>query len=253
MRARTIAVLGIAAYLVFAAATIPARFVTQRLAVPGTLEFSAAQGTLWNGSARANLGAALPIETLRWRFLPSRLVFGRLAFAVDASGRGIEAHGRIERGLGDLEARDLRARADAAALAPAVPLAAAWQPQGALTATAPAVAWDGRGLRGSAQLEWRDAALAASDVRPLGSYRIEARAEGGPARITLATLDGPLRLAGTGSFAPPASLAFSGEARAQDTSANALEPLLNLLGPRRADGARALEWRYGPAAAASRP
>jgi general secretion pathway protein N len=253
MRARTIAVVGIAAYLVFAVATIPARFVTQRMAVPGTLEFSEAQGTLWNGSARANLGAALPIETLRWRLLPARLVSGRLAFAVDATGRAIEAHGQLERGLGDLEARDLRARADAAALAPVVPLAAAWRPEGALTATAPVVAWDGRGLRGSAQVEWRDAALAASDVRPLGSYRIDARAEGGPAKITLATLDGPLRLAGTGSFVPPASLAFSGEARAQGASASALEPLLNLLGPRRADGARALEWHSGPAAVPSRP
>ena len=253
MRARTIAVLGIAAYLVFAVATIPARFVTQRVAVPGTLEFSDAQGTLWNGSARASLGATLPIETLRWRFLPVRLVSGRLAFAVDAGGRGIEAHGQVERGLGGIVARDLRARADAAALAPVMPLAAAWQPQGTLSAVVPAVAWDGRGLRGSAQLEWRDASLAASDVRPLGSYRVDARAEGGPAQITLATLDGPLRLAGTGSFAPPASLAFTGEARAQGASASALEPLLNLLGPRRADGARTLEWRYGPAVAPSRP
>jgi general secretion pathway protein N len=65
--------------------------------------------------------------------------------------------------------------------------------------------------------------------------------------VTLATLDGALRLAGTGTFTPPGALVFAGDARADGPSAAALEPLLNLLGPRRADGARTLEWHTSSA------
>ena len=245
MRTSSIAVLGIAAYAIFLAATIPARFVAQRLASPGEVEISEARGTLWSGSARATIfaGAApLAIDRIRWRFQPARLASARLAFAVEASGPGLEADGEVERGFGALGARDVHARADAAAIAALIPLAASWRPEGAVTLAAPGLVWDGRDARGEARLEWRDASLAIAAVRPLGSYRIEARAEGGPARITVATLDGPLRIAGSGTFAPPAALQFAGEARGEGPSAGALEPLLNLIGPRRADGARTFEW-----------
>jgi hypothetical protein len=41
----------------------------------------------------------------------------------------------------------------------------------------------------------------------------------------------------------PARITFNGEARAEAASAKALEPLLNILGPAKSDGARALEWQ----------
>jgi len=115
-----------------------------------------------------------------------------------------------------------------------------------VTLEAPALAWDGRTARGAARAEWRDAGIALTDVRPLGSYRIEARGEGGPLQLAVTTLEGPLTVTGRGTFAPPAALAFSGEARAEGPGAAALEPLLNLLGPRRADGARTIDWRTVP-------
>ncbi len=254
MRARTIAVLGITAYGVFLAATFPARLVLRDLSIPGALAFHDAHGTLWRGSARATLGATGGdpiVENLRWRFLPARLASGRLAFAIDASGPALQARGEVARGFGALEARDVDARGDAGTLAAVSPLAAGWRPEGSVHLTVPAFGWDGRTARGQARLEWRDAALALSGVRPLGSYRLEARAEGGPATLSVDTLQGPLHVAGTGAFTPPDGLAFSGAARADGPSAAALEPLLNLLGPRRPDGARALEWHS--AAAARRP
>lgn len=243
------AVLGVTAYGLFIAATIPARLVAQRIAVPGTLELVDAQGTLWNGTARATLaagGPAVSVDTLRWRFLPARLASGRLAFAVDAAGAGLEGQGEIARGFAILEARALNVRADVAALAAFAPLPEAWQPQGRVTISAPALAWESGHARGAATVEWRDAAVALSSVRPLGSYRIDARGDGGPAKFAVTTLEGPLRVAGSGSFVPPAALAFSGEARAEGAQAAELEPLLNLLGPRRPDGARALEWHAAP-------
>ena len=245
MRVSTIAVPGIAAYVVFLVAMVPARFVAERVSVPGEIEVSDARGTLWNGTARATIatGAApLAVDQVRWHFLPARLASARLAFAVDASGGGLDAHGEIDRGFGAFGARDVRARADASAIAAAFPLAGTWRPEGGVTFAAPAIAWDGHEVRGAARLEWHDAALAIAAVRPLGTYRVEARADGGPARISITTLDGALRIAGSGTFAPPAALAFAGEARGVGPSAAALEPLLDLFGPRRADGARTLEW-----------
>jgi len=250
MRPAALAVLGIAAYAVFLVATVPARFAAARLSVPGEIELADAQGTLWNGSARAIVAAAGPqatLDSVRWHLLPARIASGRLAFALDASGPGLDGHAEVERGPGAFGARAVSLRGDAAALAAFVPLAAGWRPEGAITLAAPAIAWDGREAHGEARLEWRGAALAISNVRPLGSYRMEARADGGPARISLTTLEGPLHLAGTGTFTPPDALAFAGDARAEGPSAAALEPLLNLLGPRRADGARTLEWHTSSA------
>jgi len=246
MRTRTLVVLGFGAYAVFLAATLPARLLAQRLAVPGALAIEDAKGTVWHGSARAVLGTGEPavvLDPVRWRFLPSRLASGRLAFAVEASGPGVSARGEIGRGVRAYEALDVEARVDASAVAAIAPLAAGWRPGGTIALAAPMIAWNGQEARGRAQLEWTNATLALSDVRPLGSYRIEAHAGGGPAAISVATIEGPLRIAGRGTFAPPDGLDFSAEARADAAQAAALEPLLGLIGPKRPDGARGIEWR----------
>ena len=248
MRARNIVLLGLAAYALFVVATLPARWAATRLQLPPGIALSAVSGTVWKGSAQASAtGDASGAGTrLQWHFLPARLVAGRLAFAVHASGPALEGEAEIARGPGELEARAVRARLDASRLAALVPLLAPWRPQGTVTLEAPALAWDGRNARGRASAEWRDAALALTDVRPLGSYRVEARADGGPLELAVTTLQGPLAVSGRGTFAPPAALAFSGEARAEGSGDAALEPLLNLLGPRRADGARTLQWGSPP-------
>jgi len=251
MRARGFVLLGIVAYAAFLVVTVPARFVVRQLVLPPGVVLSNVDGTVWHGAARADVtasGADAQVD-LRWRFIPASLVSGRIAFAIEASGTGLEAHGTVARSFGGYEARGVELRADAARLSAVSPLLATWRPQGALTLSAPALAFDEGRARGSARAEWKNASLALTDVRPLGDYRIEASAEGGPAAFTVTTLDGALRIAGHGTFAPPDALAFSGEARAVGNAAAALEPLLNLLGPRRADGARTLEWRSIPRSA----
>src|SRR5665213_555454 len=136
MRASTAAALGIAAYLVFLAASVPAGFIARRID-----------------------GSAVRIS----------------------------------------EARGLAWKGDAAALAAVSPLVATWRPQGQLGITAPRLAWNGREARGSARIEWHDAAVALADVHPLGTYRVDVEAAGGPAKIALATLDGVLQAKGSGT------------------------------------------------------
>lgn len=254
MRPAALVALGIAAYLAFLLATMPASFVAARVSVPG-VRIEAARGTLWNGQARARIATgtgALELDDVHWQWRASRVLAGRLAWHVQATSPALFAQAQVERGIATLELRELQARGDAAALAPLVPLLAAWRPEGGVRLASPRIAWDGRQLRGDARLEWTQAALAISAVHPLGSYRVDARAAGGPAEFQLSTLEGPLRIAGHGTFEAPGAFTFSGDARAEGPSSAALQPLLDLLGPRRADGARALEW-HAANARISRP
>ena len=250
MRSTLLAALGLAAYLVFLAVLVPASFVASRLEAqaPGALEIIEPAGTLWRGQARVRLtpagGAPVELEHVEWQLVPRALAAGRLAFALKASGAGVDATLEAARGVSKWEVRELSARGSAATLSAAFPLLAAWRPEGAFALRAPALSWDGRELLGEARLEWQGAALALSPVRPLGTYRLEVRSEGGPAKLVVSTLDGPLKVAGLGTLSLPSNLAFSGEARAEGEAMKSLEPLLNLLGPRRADGARSLEWRH---------
>ena len=248
MRPRVIALLGVVSYAVFLLATTPASVVTGRVSAEaaGRVQFSEISGTLWDGSARARMiapGGPVFIDRLGWRLLPDRLAAGRLAFDVSAAARGLDARFKAARGFSDWEFRDVAARADAAFLSAFKPWVARWRPEGTLAITAAGLSWDEREMRGAARIEWRSAALALSEVRPLGSYRIELRAEGGPAKLEATTLDGPLKIAAKGTYTPPSSVSLSGEARGEGENATALEPLLDLIGPRRPDGARTLELR----------
>ena len=248
MRDKALAALGVAAYLVFLVFTMPASFIAARAraAAPGKIEMNEARGSLWSGQARARIAAAgghLIFDRIEWRFLPARLMAGRIAFDVHAVGHGITGHGQLARAFTRWEVRDLAATGEVESLIPLAPLIATWRPEGTLAIAAPSVDWDDNDARGNLTAEWRDAAVSLSEVRPLGTYRLDARAEGGPAKLTLATVDGPLRISGQGTFTPPSQLALSGEARGDGPKARSLETLLDLMGPRRPDGARALEIR----------
>jgi general secretion pathway protein N len=248
MRMKAMAALGVAAYVVFLVVATPASFIAARAsaAAPGRIELSEARGTLWSGSARARIagpGGHLIFDRIDWRLVPARLIAGRIAFDVKATGHGLEGQGQIARALTRWEFRDVAARGDVAALTALAPLAAAWRPEGSIAISAPALEWDDSDARGNLRIEWKDAAVSLSEVRPLGTYRIDAHAEGGPAQLTLATIEGPLRISGQGTFSAPGRLTLSGEARAEGPQAVALDRLLEFLGPRRPDGARSLEIR----------
>ena len=246
MKAASLAVLGVAAYGVFLVATLPASVIVAKLHRPQAVEVSDVRGTLWRGSARARMRlptGAIDVDTLTWRFAPARLLAARIAFDVQASGRGFEGRGELARGFAGIEARDVQARSEAAILALAAPILGTWRPQGTVGIAAPNLSWDERELRGNARAEWRGATLSLPDPQALGSYVAELRAEGGPAKLTVSTTEGALRLAAEGSFTPPSRFVLRGEARAEGPAAAALAPLLDLMGPRRADGARAIDWR----------
>jgi general secretion pathway protein N len=184
------------------------------------------------------------VDAAAWRFLPSRLLQGRLAFAVDVKGAGFQARCEAGRALSGWNLRECAARADAALAAAALPLLGRWRPEGSFELGSKSIDVAGNDIRGDATLEWKAAATTLSEVRPLGSYRASLDADGPGANVTVTTLEGPLRLSGNGRLDWPARLNFMGEARGEGPRAAALAPLLDILGPARADGARTLDVRW---------
>jgi general secretion pathway protein N len=248
MRAPTLAIIGVAAYLGFLGASVPATYLLARAqaAQAGKFEVREASGTAWHGVAKVAFnspGGPIAVDRLEWRWLPSRLLTGRFAFDVSAEGAGIAVRYEGARTFSLWEVRDLQARGDAGAMAALVPWIATWRPEGQVTIASPSLTTDGVELRGDARVEWKAASVALSEVRPLGTYRADIRAEGHAGKVTVSTLEGALRLSGQGTLTPPTRFAFTGEARAADGQAKALESLLDLMGPQRADGARDLNWR----------
>ena len=248
MRWPALAAVGVAAYGAFLVATMPASFVLARAqaAQPGKFEVREASGTAWHGIAKVTLatpGGPVSVDRIEWHLRPAKLLAARIAFDIAAAAPGLEARYEGARALGGWEVRDLEARGDAPAMATLLPWLAPWRPEGKVTVTSPRLATDGVELRGEARVEWRGAAVSLSEVRPLGTYRADIAAEGHAGKVTVTTLEGPLRITGQGTLAPPTRFTFTGEARAEGPQAAALEPLLSRLGPARADGSRALEWR----------
>jgi general secretion pathway protein N len=243
------AALGLAAYVLFLFALMPASFVAERarVATNGAVQLTEASGPWWNGRARGRISpaSAAPVEldALSWQLKPLRLFVGRVAFDVKASAVGLVADLEAARTLGGWQARDVNARADAAALATIAPLLSALRPTGAITLTAPRLEWDGTQLDGEATAEWRGATVGFSEVRPVGSYRASFEASGSTAKVGIVTLDGPLRITAQGAMQPTGRFNFTGEAKADSAQAVALEPLLAMLGTRRGDGAYGIDWR----------
>jgi general secretion pathway protein N len=245
MRAGSYAALAIAAYLAFLVATVPAAFVSTRLqgAARG-LEISDPQGTIWRGSARMRgvVGATVvTVNALHWRWLPTRVLHGEIAYRTNIELPGFVANLDVARSLAGWEIRNLDAAGDASALGTFVPLLAPWRPAGPTKVSASRIALRGDNIEGDARIEWRRATTGLSDVRPVGSYEGVWRGQGAAGRVEVRTLDGPLRITGEGLTSIPLRMSFTGEARGEGERAKELEPLLDLMGPRRPDGSRSLQ------------
>jgi general secretion pathway protein N len=249
MRAATlVALVGVPAYLVSMVLTTPATFIGARAAsaAGGQLRVSDAEGNLWSGSLRATLdapGGPFALDHVTWRFLPGEVLRGRIGFDVSVDSREAQGSAQLLRGISQWEARGANARVDARALPVFYPIVAAWRPEGSVNVSADGVRWNEGDVQGSLNLEWRDASVALSDVKPLGTYRLAAQGVGESVKLALTTIAGTLKMSGQGEVKLPRGATFSGEARGEGPSSAALNPLLDLMGPRRADGARAIEVR----------
>ncbi|MCK2094560.1 type II secretion system protein N [Thauera aromatica] len=225
-------------------AVMPARWIIAALPDTGLLMVADADGSLWSGSAtlaigRPELRRSIP-EPLRWELVLAggpHLVASHpwLAGEVELAPawRGLRVSSQTLR----MPASTLTTlHATLGSLDPAGELLLSWPEQ---------VIGAGTPEPGSPLLDlrWNSAASALSPVRPLGAYRV-LFSQGDAERIDigLTTLISPLLLQGQGTWSADQGLRFEGRAQV-DAAATpdtriALEPLLNILGPRQGDHTR---------------
>jgi hypothetical protein len=252
MRTRTLVALGVVAYGAFLVATVPASVVTDAIArgSSGRVAFEGVEGSAWNGRAALRGQSEVLLDEVAWRFQPARLLAGEAAFAVNARRAGFDATAVVARTPGELRLREVKAQGSAASVVPLFPLASAWQPEGSVSIESDEFALGGNDSRGTARIEWREAALSLAPARPLGSWKANLTGNGPAIDIALATDKGPLRLAGKGALKsvmkgtlPDFGFTFEGTASADPGREKELEALLALIGPRRPDGLTAITVR----------
>lgn len=245
MGIRGLLALGALAYAGFLLATLPASVAGSRAEAwtGGQLTLREVTGTAWYGSAtptaRVPGGGAIALDRVSWSWKPLDLFRGRVAFDVSVAMEKLSGTATIARTPLAWEAHGIAVQGPAAALARLHPLLATWQPAGNVAIESASFRFDSRSFAGTARAEWRDATLALSPVSPLGAWRLELAADGGPVKATLSTQRGPLRLSGQGTIAASGKVTFNGEARAEGGREADVASLLNAIGPRRADGAHA--------------
>lgn len=228
------------AYGVALAAFAPATLIDARLQRmgAGTLRLAEARGSLWSGAGwievRDAHGRAGIARRLAWRVLPESLLRGRLVAEVelDQAARPFP----VTISLSRLDIGALRVRLPAAALGLGMPRLAPLKLTGDLLVDVAHLSFERGRTDGAATLQWRAAGSSMTPVAPLGDYEVRISADGPAVRAALSTLEGPLRLEGSGTWthgAPPDFIVTALVAAAQQAQ---LAPLLRLIAIERGAG-----------------
>jgi general secretion pathway protein N len=234
------AVCAVLTYLVALLALAPAAWLAQSIerASRERLELRDATGSAWSGSgrlyARTRAGEFLDLGSVRWKSSPATLLRGRLGadMTLNESAKPI----RLELGAGGVEVKDLVLEVPGKALGALAPPLEILGPGGRVRVQSDDLRVDGESVLGLATVEWRDIRLARASGIELGSHVARLRGAGSRVDIELATLDGPLRVSGSGSWSPRGGLAVSGTAEPRPEAAAALVPFLRGVCPEFRDG-----------------
>ena len=240
----------VAGALVFA----PARWLATGLEWAGSpLLLHNAQGTLWNGSGQLTFHSGAQGSTA----LPGRLAW-TLRPAWTDQQPGLQVQWRADCCLRQpwawrisTDLRTVQLQTDDLPASQPLQIPAAlltglgtpWntlQPQGRLELSTRALSvrgsTEGVLLQGELQLDALALSTSLSTLKPIGSYRIALQGAAHPV-LTLSTLEGALRLSGSGAIRNR-RVVFDGEASAAEGREDALSNLLNIIGQRQ--GARSL-------------
>ena len=247
---------GIALYLLFLSVTAPAWLVMWALPkfAPFPITIQDSRGSLWHGefnavSATLPSGQNLQFDRLQWRLQPWRLLRAELAAALQISGAQLQGKGIIGKGIfGGVKLREVVVSAPASLLPMAMPALEIWKPSGTLDITTADFGYAGAASTGKGKITWKQAALALSQVKPLGEYSVVVDAADGGMNYQLTTVSGALQLEGKGRWAANGAPTFLGSARAQPNYAAPLADLLRLLGTPDSGGVVPLRYQSPPAA-----
>lgn len=232
------ALMGIALYLFFMVATLPAYWLGEALSRTsnGVLALRNTHGTIWNGNGllelRASGASALSSHAL-WELQLLPLLTGKLSLTVETRG-DITLRSNLLLGPRSLSLRntewELAATQLPALYAPAMFIS----PTGNLHGKADEFTIDAGQVRGETQIRWMGAGSRLGALNELGDYLLVVHGDNGQATLRMETLRGDLRIAATGAWQP----AQKGQLTLQGTlntgaRDDALKPLTALLQARR--------------------
>lgn len=222
---------GAALYLATLVVTMPASWVSRAVerASAQKLQLRSPAGTLWAGSGRlhavARLGPPIELGELRWRTAWPALFTGRLAADVSLGEGGRAA--RIEVSLTGTTIGSLDVVIPGRALSSFVRELEPLGPQGTLRIRSERQRIEAGSVLGQAEIEWRRVAFTRAPGLDLGSHVARLRGSGNKVDIELATLEGPLRLTGSGTWTPQAGLSLTGTAEHDPQQSPALATFLS--------------------------
>ncbi len=236
---RTLVATGVACFLLFLLAGIPASLITDRLA-SDTERFEGVSGTIWSGEIRSLNLAGINLRDVRWNLQGLQLLLGRAALDIDARLPGGTAKGTVAIGLtGSITASAFEVSTAVEAFADVLKLP---QVGGRLMIQIENLsihdAWP-KEIVGTANISGFP--LLPDGTAP-GSFQVtflpDAVGENGRLRGEIKDLDGPLEVNGTVELTPPGNYELRGRVRARGDAPSDLINGLALLGPVDAGGQR---------------
>lgn len=239
---------GCLAYGLALLALMPAASLSQALERLSAqrLELRDPSGSAWSGSgrlyARGAAGGFLDLGPVRWKSSPAALVRGRLGadMTLNEAAKPI----RVELGLGGIAVENLVVEVPGRLLGTLAPPLEVLGPEGRLKVQSENVRIEGDNVLGLATVEWRDIRFARAAGVELGSHVARLRGAGSRVDIELATLEGPLRVTGAGTWSARGGIAVSGTAEPRPEAAAALVPFLRGVCPIFRDGRCLFQIKY---------
>ena len=205
---------GALAFLVTLVVTAPATWIARALerASSEKLLLRSPAGTVWSGGAsayvRERAGPPLELGELRWHTAWTALFTGKLATDV-TFGRASRAM-HLELSPFGLSMQGLDIELPAQALGSFAPGLDTIGPEGVLRVRSDSLRLEADSILGLAEVQWRQVRFSRAPGLALGSHVARLRGGGSKVDIELGTLDGPLRLSGSGAWEPKAGLNIAG-------------------------------------------
>jgi len=201
-------------YLVALIATTPAPWVARFVERSSrqALLLREPVGTAWAGSGRLHAqqrtGDLVDLGALRWNTLLSGMLTGKLVADVTL-GEGAPAT-QLELSPASTSIRALNVELPGRLLSIVAPRLEALGPQGKVRIRSDNLRFDVNSVLGLAEVEWRPVQLERARGMALGSHIARLRGAGSRVDIELGTIDGPLRLSGSGTWTGKTGLSISG-------------------------------------------
>lgn len=207
---------GILIYLAMLIATIPAPWAGQaveRLSQQ-RLQVREPAGTVWSGTGRLyaarRSGPPVELGALRWRTSWAGILSATLTLDI-ALGEATKPV-TVELSPSGMNIRGVELAVPAQAIASFAPELESFGPEGWIRLRSDDLRIDDESILGLAELQWRQVRLARMPGVEFGSHLVRLRGGGSKVDIELATLDGPLRVSGRGTFTRRDGLSVSGTA-----------------------------------------